>query len=161
MRDNSIFFLKDWGILVSSLSPENQLVFWNLFTNYEYGTEQPCDNLIVNPIWTFIKFQLDGRRKSLEYLITEKTDVYIVKLSNPNESFVKIGITASIKNRIKDYLRLGFSVETIKIIECENRFKALEIESELHLKFKESIHVPNNMFGGYTECFSLKIITEI
>ena len=61
-NDNSVIFLKDWKLLISSLSTENQLCFWELFTEYEYNTNQECNNEFVKPIWNFIKSQLDNMK---------------------------------------------------------------------------------------------------
>ena len=56
---NSVIFIKDWTILVQSLTPDKQLVFWDLFVNYEYGKDNICSDLMVFPIWNFIRTQLD------------------------------------------------------------------------------------------------------
>lgn len=61
--DNSVIFLKDWKMLIQSLSLENQLYFWDLFTSYEYQSEQECDNDYVKPIWNFVKSQLDNMKE--------------------------------------------------------------------------------------------------
>lgn len=60
--DNSVIFLKDWKVLIQSLSTENQIIFWELFTSYEYELEQECDNDYVRPIWNFVKSQLDNMK---------------------------------------------------------------------------------------------------
>lgn len=61
--DNSVIFLKDWKMLIQSLSSENQLYFWELFTAYEYQSEQECNNDYVKPIWNFVKSQLDNMKE--------------------------------------------------------------------------------------------------
>lgn len=61
--DNSVIFLKDWKVLIQSLSPENQLYFWELFTSYQHQSNQECDNDYVKPIWNFVKSQLDNMKE--------------------------------------------------------------------------------------------------
>lgn len=72
MKDNSIIFLKDWKPLIFSLSIEHQSVFWELFTSYEYGTEQNCENDFVKPIWNFIKSQLDNMKEKYNERVVER-----------------------------------------------------------------------------------------
>lgn len=62
-KDNGVIFLKEWKVLVFSLAPEHQLVFWDLFTDYEYGKVQICENKFVFPVWNFITSQLDDMKK--------------------------------------------------------------------------------------------------
>ncbi len=72
MKDSGVIFLKDWKPLVSSLSIESQIYFWELFTSYEYGVEQKCDNEFVKPIWNFIKSQLDKMKEKYNERIVER-----------------------------------------------------------------------------------------
>lgn len=72
MKDSGVIFLKDWKPLVSSLSIENQIYFWELFTSYEYGVEQKCDNEFVKPIWNFIKSQLDNMKEKYNEKVVER-----------------------------------------------------------------------------------------
>lgn len=62
-KDDGVIFLKEWKVLVFSLAPEHQLVFWDLFTDYEYGKVQICENKFVFPVWNFITSQLDDMKK--------------------------------------------------------------------------------------------------
>lgn len=63
MKDSSVVFLKDWSMLIQSLSNENQLYFWGLFMQYEHEVEIQCDNEFVKPIWNFVKLQLDKMKE--------------------------------------------------------------------------------------------------
>lgn len=78
--DNSVIFLKDWKLLIQSLSSENQLYFWDLFTAYEYGSNQECNNDYVKPIWNFVKSQLDNMKEK-----------YISKTVKTNQENGKLG----------------------------------------------------------------------
>ena len=55
----SVIFLKDWSILVKSLSDENQIIFWDLFMNYDPEENNFCKVESVAPVWNFIKMQLE------------------------------------------------------------------------------------------------------
>ena len=63
MKDSSVIFLKDWSMLIKSLSNENQLYFWSLFMQYEHNLDIDCDNEFVLPIWNFVKSQLDKMKE--------------------------------------------------------------------------------------------------
>lgn len=78
--DNSVIFLKDWKLLIQSLSAENQLYFWELFTDYEYQSDKECNNDYVKPIWNFVKSQLDNMKEK-----------YINKTVKTNQQNGKLG----------------------------------------------------------------------
>lgn len=63
MKDSSVIFMKDWSVLIKSLSDENQLYFWGLFMQYDHEIEIKCENEFVLPIWNFIKSQLDKMKE--------------------------------------------------------------------------------------------------
>lgn len=71
-KDNSVIFLKDWLFLITPMSAENQIVFWDLFTNYEYGQDQECDNPIVSPTWNFVKKQLDNMKNTYKEKVVDR-----------------------------------------------------------------------------------------
>ena len=63
MKDSSVIFMKDWSVLIKSLSDENQLYFWGLFMQYDHEIEIKFENEFVLPIWNFIKSQLDKMKE--------------------------------------------------------------------------------------------------
>lgn len=71
-KDNAVIFHKDWLLLIDSLSSENKLAFWDLFTSYEYGKEQQCENMFVAPTWNFVKKQLDNMRNKYQESVVER-----------------------------------------------------------------------------------------
>ncbi|CAA7196722.1 DUF6291 domain-containing protein [Chryseobacterium potabilaquae] len=85
MKDNGVIFLKDWKILVNSLSPENQLIFWEMFTHYEYGVEQICENQYVFPIWNFVKSQLDNMKDKYNEKIVSRNQLNGSKGGRPKK----------------------------------------------------------------------------
>lgn len=74
-KDNSVIFLKDWLFLITPMSAENQIVFWELFTNYEYGKDQECDNPFVAPTWNFVKKQLDNMREGYKENVVNRNRI--------------------------------------------------------------------------------------
>ncbi|GGK38570.1 MULTISPECIES: DUF6291 domain-containing protein [Flavobacteriaceae] len=83
---NSVIFLKDWALLVQSLSPENQLYFWGLFVNYDYDDEQICKNDFVLPIWNFIRKQLDNMHEKYETSFVQRNRVNGAKGGRPKKN---------------------------------------------------------------------------
>lgn len=71
-KDNGVIFLKDWLLLIDSLSDENKLVFWDYFTSYEFGEDRMCENQFVAPTWNFIKKQLDNMREKYQGNVIER-----------------------------------------------------------------------------------------
>ncbi|WP_137904832.1 DUF6291 domain-containing protein [Chryseobacterium sp. 2VB] len=85
-KDNSVIFLKDWLFLITPMSAENQIVFWELFTNYEYGKDQECDNPIVSPTWNFVKKQLDNMKSSYKEKVVDRNRQNGLKGGRPSKS---------------------------------------------------------------------------
>jgi len=84
--------------------------------------------------------------------------VYIVRLFNDNESFVKIGITSnSVFSRM---WKIPYQYEVIRQIIGDPKF-VYDKENELHKKYKGFRYKPKIEFGGHTECFSLDILPLI
>lgn len=78
---------------------------------------------------------------------------YIVRLYNDTESFIKIGITADLKDRFRKF---PYSVEKFHIIENTPEY-IWDKEKELHRCFKKEKYKPLISFDGQTECFTLNI----
>lgn len=97
-------------------------------------------------------------RTKLKQLVSIKGSgiLYILRLFNENENFVKIGITTrTVKHRA-----LGFPYNIESIHEEIITDGALLFDLERHLlhTFKQDRYYPNIEFGGVTECFNLKIL---
>lgn len=88
MKKNSVIFLKDWSILIQSLPTEKQLVFWELFMNY--NPELICEDISVKPIWNFIQLQLNNMDNKYHETVVERNRINGSKggrpktQSNPN-----------------------------------------------------------------------------
>lgn len=84
-----------------------------------------------------------------------KPTLYIVKLYNGTESFIKIGKTLNlISTRLSG---IGYSYTIIRVIQGSPKTIS-ELERELHFKFKHYKYIPNKEFSGMTECFTTDIL---
>lgn len=82
--------------------------------------------------------------------------LYIVKLFNNDEKFIKIGITV---NNSKSRL---FSIPyKNEVIYFKRLLNTKYVESLLLKKHKKLRYKPRIKFGGYTECFHTSILNEI
>ena len=79
--------------------------------------------------------------------LKEELTVYKIRLTNKTESFLKIGVTVNINDRIK---RFPYKVEIIKLLTID-KYEAIYFEQSL-IKNKTK-YIPKKSFHGYTECF--------
>ena len=87
--------------------------------------------------------------------------LYLVKLYDENETFLKIGITAqsSIKKRLKQ-CKPKYMGDVICFATGNASF-IFDKEVELQRLFKEHKYHPLKKFGGYTECYDTSMLNEI
>lgn len=79
--------------------------------------------------------------------------VYILKLSNSSETFLKIGITTrTVKHRICDF---PYDVEILHEEIFNNGSLMFDLEKYLHRTLKKYSYSPKIDFGGSTECFEI------
>lgn len=90
--------------------------------------------------------------------------LYLARLYNDNEQFLKIGITYNtIKQRFAHYSSAGYKYEIlseIKVIKHGGRAIAL-MELELHLGLQEYKYKPQLYFKGQGECYKYENLSEI
>ena len=108
----SIIFLKDWAILVQSLPTEKQLVFWGLFVDYH--SELECDDIIVKPIWNFVKSQLINMENKYNENIVERNKINGSKGGRPktetnpknpmglNETQKTLNVNVNVNDNVKE-----------------------------------------------------------
>lgn len=83
--------------------------------------------------------------------------VYIIKLQNGVENFIKIGMT---KNVDKRFYKMPYDITPInKIIGSPEQI--YDLEKKLHKLFKKYKYIPLQKFGGHTECFSTDILKDL
>ena len=78
--------------------------------------------------------------------------LYLTKITNINEVFLKVGITN--KNTTARFWRdKCLKVQTLDTIKCGLRSDAIKIERDTLKLFKRFKYTPQVKFTGYTECF--------
>ena len=83
--------------------------------------------------------------------------LYLLKLTNKDEKFLKIGVSVGFLNRLAKYRQDGFEIEILKTFD-DLAINIAEKESEL-LRFIKSNHlkyIPLIKFSGRTECAVLE-----
>jgi len=80
--------------------------------------------------------------------------VYIIRIYNDDEEFIKIGKTSnSISRRFFD---LPYDYEELRTYKGSPSF-VFDKEIELHREYRDYKYVPEVWFAGVTECFSVEI----
>ena len=80
----------------------------------------------------------------------EVSFLYVVRLFDENESFIKIGITGKeVKHRVR---RIPYNYEIIKIVKNSSDY-IFDLENRLKSRFKKYQYKPKKQFKGYTECY--------
>ena len=112
-----------------------------------------CPNCNENRGWSRTQWiNFCNRKKKIDPL------VYIVRMYDSNEEFVKIGITSkSIRQR---FSKIPYEYEVIKEIKGSPLF-VYDKEIELHRKFVKYRKRPLKSFKGEFECYSTEILDLI
>lgn len=91
----------------------------------------------------------------------DKAKVYLLRFSDENEEFYKIGLTArTVKQRFrKESERLGYDIEKIFVGEYDPDI-AWDKEDELKDKYLKYKYIPNRKMPGFSECFTSDLPVE-
>jgi len=81
----------------------------------------------------------------------DSENIYLIKITNKNEEFYKIGLTVHKFCRFYQIMKFGYDIEIIYMTFGLDCYEAFEAEKILQGLFKP--YIPKNWFGGYTECF--------
>ena len=89
----------------------------------------------------------------------KKSYLYIVRLFNENENFIKVGVSTCKNNRRFNGIKFesGYNFEILKI----NKMKPDEsynMEQKIINEFKHLQYIPKIYFGGKNECFYTEIL---
>ena len=105
--------------------------------------------------------ELDFRKRSHYITLAEKAQIYLVRLSNEEEEFYKIGKTINSTSQRMSGKRMPYEVDIVHEYKDEI-VKIYDLEIELHKLYKAYKYIPNIRFKGYTECYTLDLpIQEI
>jgi hypothetical protein len=78
--------------------------------------------------------------------------LYLVELSKDEEQFYKVGLTKDINRRFKQFG--NYNVKIIELIKDKSKkVVPMELDLKNSLKTLNLNYTPNEIFGGYTECF--------
>jgi len=87
-----------------------------------------------------------------------KYKVYIVRLFNDDEDFIKIGRTFT--KTSKRFYDIPYNFEVIKNWVFYNADQAFDVENEIKRKYKKYRYKPLKKFDGSCECYTKTIVTE-
>lgn len=95
---------------------------------------------------------IENAKKSNQY---DGFKLYLVKCSNKDEIFFKIGKTfRPIHLRLND---IPYDYILIDLIQSDNGRYISELECKIHAKLKNKRYAPNIFFGGHTECYTIDL----
>lgn len=97
--------------------------------------------------------------KYKELLVKEVGFLYIVRLYNKKENFIKIGITKE-KSCEGRFNKIPYTKEILYLQE-NNMYNCFKIEQYILKNFKPLKYTPLNWFGGVTECLEKDCFKEI
>lgn len=112
-----------------------------------------------DPVCRYRNFSGTNRFGFYENRESDIDFLYIIKLLNNSEEFVKIGRSFNLKERIAEIGR-KYDVSIIAIHQ-NTHDKVFKLEQQLHILLKEYHYVPNISFkGGINECFSIGCLDD-
>jgi len=94
------------------------------------------------------------KRCKLDQEFSDRTGcVYLVKLTNSTETFLKVGVSCSLQKRLSMYASAGFSLDIINVAEMSN-YNSAVLENKILSAIKREGYKYNPItdFVGYTEC---------
>lgn len=88
--------------------------------------------------------------------------VYLLRTTNKEESFLKIGVSVNIENRLACYRKEGLSVTLLAVVDMIAVESAIEENKLLsYIKDMGYKYQPINKFSGWTECADIQYETEL
>jgi len=108
-----------------------------------------------------------GKDSAKSKRLASESQLYIIRMHNDDEEFIKIGITSlSIGRRFsasgENISRSGYRYDILyQHFEKTSKTPVHQIESLLHKKFAAHKVTPKIKFGGHTECFEMQSLNNI
>ena len=115
-----------------------------------------------NPFFTFFQKNIipniiDNPRLGVGY--SSDSLIYIIKIFNKDERFVKIGWTSySLSRRFSSKRSMPYSYIPVLTIATKCLADVIGFERLLHEQFINNKYEPKIKFGGYTECYDIAIL---
>lgn len=97
----------------------------------------------------------------------QKSDIlYLIRLYNNEESFYKLGISYIMKNkklqRFRQYKKMGYNIEEIKIIKFDDFEKCRNTETKLKHLIKNNLYMPKKWPNSIsTETFTEELLNTV
>ena len=97
---------------------------------------------------------------------TKSNVFYLIRLFNDKESFYKLGISfINIRgkvNRYKDYKKLGYNIDEIKILKFEDFVECRNFETKMRRLISNNLYTPENWpSNSSVECFQNDLLPVI
>jgi len=86
--------------------------------------------------------------------------LYLIKLDNENESFIKIGRTFDLQKRMEEFKEVGY-VATILSNVRANHETIFKLEQTYHKALADYQYIPTIKFVGWTECYNEVVLSEL
>ena len=93
--------------------------------------------------------------RNKEKLINEKNNLYVMHMTDGEESFYKIGIAKDTNHRVGHIRRQSNYEPKVLLKARSSTYNCFNKEQKLHSMFKKDRYKPSRKFKGHTECFSL------
>lgn len=100
-------------------------------------------------------------RSSYDALCKDGSSLYVMKLSNEQETFYKIGISKNVESRVRQVCRSSGYTVSLEYQFDSSGGHVFDLEKLLHREFRENKYSPNTKFQGYNECFVNVNIVEV
>lgn len=121
--------------------------------------KNPCRQCVTEVIRSY-KPSPYNITKALRGDFVFPSEVYLVRLHNTNESFLKIGVSKDTSKRVREFITKGYQVEILVTRPFDSCNDAIIFEQSTHVYFEDHSYLPEVTFKGMYECFSDTILEE-
>lgn len=128
--------------------------YLKLPNNHLYGSH--CSKCSAEERAARLHWDYLERCKLDDKLASSDAVLYLLKLNDVTESFLKVGISSSFNSRLSHYEKEGLSCEVLKVINT-TAIKAALLEREVlrYISDQGLRYIPTKIFAGWTECATL------
>lgn len=185
MAENKKSFLlySDLSLTVNKLPDETAGKLFKIILDYVNDKDPIVNDLLLEIAFEPIKQQLKRDLKNYEQKrgefseagkisaksrrLVSETQLYVIKLFNDTEEFIKVGITDfSISRRFSSggdgMSNLGYKFEVLEQFFQKNlSIPVLDLEVKIREKYSSFSYSPINKFGGHTECYVKTVYNDL
>lgn len=112
-------------------------------------------------------FSMAGMESGKSRKLTNKPQLYVIKMYDKDEEFIKVGITDySINRRFSSGGegggKIGYKYDIIsQVFASDITIDLIDLENKIIKKFNEYKYEPERQFKGHTECYDISILNDI